>query len=400
MGYKSNVKELEALKKAAPKENREMIQTLIELYRDRKIPNFRTVENAVNRLSLKVKNKSIQAKALKDYEALTKKYKEALPATGRIERSIAEKRLRTGGKLTSITLILFRRAAAGDAEATVNVLGDGKALKNKTRAQGKRILERVKDKSARHARKYGDLEQFYIGSFDLRVDGVEEAFLKSVQNKMLRRSGTVPTPEGGDFKRLAAILKSKNIVFAHLMGTTGDSYLEAMYVMNLADSNFEQSKRLEFDPKRIKNKSGSQVAAYYRYSTTELDLTVDTFKEAIAKTHYVKNECFLNSIYDFYKDNLLSTAKQRNVITRASLLETIGKTEEEVKQGLSIEDVMPFFVKYRLQLRVFDKFYKVVHKYDPPNRNHHNKAMFCLVTDGHVYTLNHMRSRLEQFDDD
>ena len=54
MGYKSNVKELEALKKAAPKENREMIQTLIELYRDRKIPNFRTVENAVNQLSLRV----------------------------------------------------------------------------------------------------------------------------------------------------------------------------------------------------------------------------------------------------------------------------------------------------------------------------------------------------------
>ena len=186
------------------------------------------------------------------------------------------------------------------------------------------------------------------------------------------------------------------------MNTTGDSYLEAMYVMNLADSNFEQSKRLEFNPKRIKNEneSGNQVAAYYRYSTMELDLTVDTFKEAIAKTHYVKDECFLNSIYDFYKDNLLSNAKQRNVITRASLLETIGKTEEEVKQGLSTEDVMPFFVRYRLQLRVFDKFYKVVHKYDPPSRNHHNKAMVCLVTDGHDYTLNHMRSRLEQFEDD
>ena len=401
MGYKSNIKELEDLKKSAPKDNKGMIQTLIELYRDRKIPQFRTVELAVNRLSLRTKSKAIQAKALNDFQALTKKYMDALPATGRIERSIAEKRLRTGGKLSSITLILFRRAAAGDAEATVNVAnGDGKALKRKFRAEGTRVLQKVKDKSAKHARKYGDLEQFYIGSFDLRLDGAEETFLKTVQNKMLRRSGTVPTPEGGDFKRLALLLKSKNVVFAHLMNTTGDSYLEAMYVMNLADSNFEQSKRLEFDPKRIKNKSGNQVAAYYRYSTTELDLTVDTFKEAIAKTHYVKDECFLNSIYDFYKDNLLSTAKQRNVITRASLLETIGKTEEEVKQGLSIEDVMPFFVKYRLQLRVFDKFYKVVHKYDPPNRNHHNKAMFCLVTDGHVYTLNHMRSRLEQFEDE
>ena len=31
MGNKSNIKELEALKKAAPKENKDMIQTLIEL---------------------------------------------------------------------------------------------------------------------------------------------------------------------------------------------------------------------------------------------------------------------------------------------------------------------------------------------------------------------------------
>ena len=168
-----------------------------------------------------------------------------------------------------------------------------------------------------------------------------------------------------------------------------------MYVMNLNNSNFSESKRLEFDPKRIKNKGGNQIAAYYRYSTTELDLSVDTFKEAIAKTHYVKDECFLDSIYDFYKDNLLSSNKQRNVITRASLLETIGKSEEEVKQGLSIEDVLPFLVKYRLQLRVFDKFYKVAHNYEPPAKNYHNKPTFCLVTGWHVYTLNHTRSRLE-----
>ena len=49
--------------------------------------------------------------------------------------------------------------------------------------------------------------------------------------------------------------------------------------------------------------------------------------------------------------------KKRNVITREIILETIGKTEENVKQGLSIDDVLPFFEKHRLQLRIFDKFY-------------------------------------------
>ena len=53
-----------------------------------------------------------------------------------------------------------------------------------------------------------------------------------------------------------------------------------------------------------------------------------------------------------------------------------------------------FFEKYRLQLRVFDKFYKLVFKHDPPNRNHHNKAMYCLMADVHIYTLNHNLDRL------
>ena len=376
-----------------------MIDTLIELYINRKISNFNTVENAVTRLASHTKSIPTQTKAVREYDKLTSKYKDALPATGRIARQVLEKRKKVLSKVLSITLILFRLADAGDAKATVSMPGvSGDKAKDVVRSDAKNRQEGVANDSVKARRKYGKLEQFYIGSFDLRVTADDEEFLKKVENHMMRRGGTIASIEASEFKRLTSILKSKNVVFAHLMDSTGDSYLEAVYVMNLTASTFNAagSKRLEFDPKRVKNKCGDKVAAYYRYTTTELDLTASTFKDAIAKTHYVKNECFLNSIYDFYKDNLLSATKQRNVITREVLLKTIGKTEDEVKQGLSIEDVMPFFVQYRLQLRVFDKFYKLVHKYDPPLRNHHNKTMYCMVTDGHVYTLNHHQKRLEQ----
>ena len=79
-------------------------------------------------------------------------------------------------------------------------------------------------------------------------------------------------------------------------------------------------------------------------------------------------------------------------------MQTLGKTEENVKEGLSIQDVVPFFEKHRLQLRVFDKFYKLVFKHDPPNRNHHNKVMHCMMSDGHIYTLNHLIDKLAQFE--
>ena len=155
--------------------------------------------------------------------------------------------------------------------------------------------------------------------------------------------------------------------------------------MNIFDSDAPRNE--EFVSKKARNKDTEKIATYYRFSSTELDLEASTFKDAIAKQRYVKDECFLNSIYDHYRDNLLRTDKSRNVITREAILKTIGKTEENVKEGISIQDVVPFFEKHRLQLRVYDKFYNQVFAYDPPTRNHHNRAMFCMQADGHIYTL-------------
>jgi len=395
---KAKMNELRAYKKDAPNSNKEMIQHVIDLYEGKKIPNFKTAENVLLRLSNTSKNKAIQERGLKDYKAVVAKYADALPTTGRLTRQIAEKQRKVGTRIGSITLILFRRANTGDAEATVNVPGMGGTVqKQSMRKTAKRIHQEISDSSAKSKRKYGDLEQFYIGSFDLRLDADEVKFLKSVENKMMRRGGTEASQEGREFNHLASLMKSKNVVFSHLMDTTGNSYLEAMYVMNLSKSDWtKDGDRIEFDPKRRKNKSTDKVAAYYRYTTTELDLSAETLKEAIAKHHYAKDECFINSLYDFYKDTLMNTKRHRNVITREIILETIGKTEDDVKEGLSILDMEPFFVKFRLQLRVFDKFYKLIHKYDPPTRNHHNRAMYCLCADGHIYTLNHDDHRLKQ----
>jgi hypothetical protein len=52
----------------------------------------------------------------------------------------------------------------------------------------------------------------------------------------------------------------------------------------------------------------------------------------------------------------------------------MGKTEDTIKSGISIDDMMPFFVKFKLSVRVFDKFYKLVFRYDPLVRNNNNKT--------------------------
>ena len=67
----------------------------------------------------------------------------------------------------------------------------------------------------------------------------------------------------------------------------------------------------------------------------------------------------------------------------------IGKTEENIKQGLCIDEMIPIFVALRLALRVYDYKVNLIFKYDPKVRNRNQKAMYVLQHDGHIYTMNH-----------
>ena len=251
--------------------------------------------------------------------------------------------------------------------------------------------EKTEKKAEARIRKYRDLKQYYIGSFNVRLDGLEMRFLEKLINRTVRRQEDPKV-----FKEMLKLFDSKNLVFKDLMKSDASEYLAALVLKDVVKVN---TNTLNFEPKRQRNKDTTKVGAYYMYSCTPMDLSKNTFKDAIQNMNYTKDECFINTLYDFYRDNLLNPDKSRNVITRQSILETIGKTEENIKEGISIEEIEPFFVKYRLQLRVFDQFYHEVFKYDPPYRNHHNKAMYCMMSNGHIYTLNHNIKRLEQKQD-
>jgi hypothetical protein len=109
------------------------------------------------------------------------------------------------------------------------------------------------------------------------------------------------------------------------------------------------------NPKRTAKRSTENIAIKYAYINNELDLSKNTFKEAIEKKKYIKNQCWINTLMDVYEDNLLSVGKQGYRLTREKLLKIIGKTPEAVANGLTIQDMEPFFVRFRLQVRIFDR---------------------------------------------
>ena len=61
----------------------------------------------------------------------------------------------------------------------------------------------------------------------------------------------------------------------------------------------------------------------------------------------------------------MNTDRKRNVLTRDKLLAIVNETEETIKLGISLKDVLPFLQKYKLKLRVFDVFGKMICRQDP-----------------------------------
>ena len=77
--------------------------------------------------------------------------------------------------------------------------------------------------------------------------------------------------------------------------------------------------------------------------------------------HHV-SECWINALYDNYKQTLLRSDKKKKLITRETILEVLGRTETDIKDGLTIKEILLFFEKYKLKLRVYDVFYNLIHK--------------------------------------
>jgi hypothetical protein len=103
-------------------------------------------------------------------------------------------------------------------------------------------------------------------------------------------------------------------------------YVEALMVLGVDDDYVGPVVDPAEEPMAA---AGDKVTITYRYCSNVLDLTKDTFAEAVRNERYLKNECFINSLYDFYGDKLLDPKRaQRYRISREDILKILGKTKE------------------------------------------------------------------------
>ena len=82
------------------------------------------------------------------------------------------------------------------------------------------------------------------------------------------------------------------------------------------------------------------MAIAFKYCSYQIETTKKSFKDALRKGQNRASECWINAIYDNFQDRLLRPDKTKNVITRETILEVLGRTEADIKDGLTIEEVL------------------------------------------------------------
>jgi deoxyhypusine synthase len=79
-------------------------------------------------------------------------------------------------------------------------------------------------------------------------------------------------------------------------------------------------------------------------TTNKLNFEAETLKEALELKNYIENECWITTLMNYYGDSILSQDRSmRYRLTREKLLDILNTTEEKIKHGLKIQDIVPFF---------------------------------------------------------
>jgi hypothetical protein len=215
--------------------------------------------------------------------------------------------------------------------------------------------------SSSRVRKNKDLIQIWGG--DIEVDAVDERVIDESKWKMVLR-GTL------DFKHIYPILMTNENFRNREQDVPG--YIDAIYI-----AGWKQSKRASEveakDPLKIRLKDAVKVGLDFKYCYYKLDTDKPTFKDALAISSYKPNECWINAIVEKYGESLMRSKKRSNVVNRETILKLVGRSEADIVDGLTVHEILPFFQRYKLRLRVYDVFFRLIFKYDPETENRRHR---------------------------
>lgn len=239
-----------------------------------------------------------------------------------------------------------------------------------------------------------------IGALSLTVDANEKT-LERALHKLVEREELLTTLTKELFNEMMMILRTNDkFNRPEKKDDKGKpievfNYIDAIYLHSYLP-DMRKDKMVMYSPMNIKAQNSQQcVSMYNKYISTPIDITYDNLQQAIENKNYIVNECWINTLMEYYGETILSPIKSdRYRITREKLLNILNVSEDTIKNGLSIEDVVPFFEKFRLQLKVFNEIGKLIFKYVPKIPNSVEKRCYTMLKGNHIYTINRNLEKL------
>ena len=358
-----NITALEAVyynyKRRFNKATEEKVRNIIDLYSERKIAQFTTADNLIRKF-ITAKTAKDKEKADQEYIKIYDKHKDKPSLGGRMEETKKEN-VRTGKTNTrkefiySIKVAFFKYKAKDNMQKIAFYDKAGRPLVPITDSNGIKQTANIKTTSyvenlvGRKVFRIYDKRLFKNLMFDLGRDSSIEIFLGYMLN-----------------------------------------YVDCtkVYEVDRVDGD------TDFNPIRENLRDATNVSMYHNYIQTPLNPEYETLKEE----HYQDNICWMNTLTDYYKNTLMDDKKrEKNKLTRESILKLVNKTEDDFKtNGASLDDMTKVFEHYRIQVKVYDVFNSLVYQYNPEQRDHHIQTLYAIIKNNHIYTVNDKLSSLKQ----
>lgn len=258
-------------------------------------------------------------------------------------------------------------------------------------------------KNVRTIRFEGKMYKQLTGLMHLNIESKDILNFKNKSTYRLKRTEPNKYITNHDFGKLVKVL-GNDIQFAQF-------YDERKYYIDMISVQ-NNIRAINFNLEKVKSQKPTNIELFNSYDNNMIahryiDYTVNqnatSFKELFKQTdsnQYVldnayANSCFLNLIVDVFKpsfDKAVQSKVLKQTLTYKYLLELLNYKNVNATQdiGLTIDQSILFFEKFKLSLVCMNIYGKIFYEYRPEkqNKNIFPGVLYMLVYNKHTFKLN------------
>ena len=188
-----------------------------------------------------------------------------------------------------------------------------------------------------------------------------------------------------DLETMNIVLKKK-IETEDLKFTSGGWLFQIIHVEDI-------SKKKIVGLKSRKLKDNTKKVLCCRYMKIVKNPKCTDIENLVVDISTVKGGCWIDLLLNVYTKSFNKRCK-RFKISVDTLIDFLGRKPDN-DYSYSIEEVLPFFVKFKLTLKVHDVKGRELFSYMPEKYNDNHPKSMIIVSNNHVYRMNYLIASIE-----